>query len=135
MQLVGHLYIHTFARKNENKKKSELMYNVDHNRYSHNHFMEKAYNKPYPSTEYKCTTTKETEQIILSLKTKKSYGYDDISTKILKISCPFISSPINYICNKMLFWGIFPDRLKYSIKPIYKSDDTYEIANYRPISL
>jgi len=98
--------------------------------------MEKAYNKPYPSMEYKCTTTKEIEQIILSLKTKNSYGYDEISTKILKISCPFISSPINYICNKMLFWGIFPDRLKYAIiKPIHKSDDTYEIANYRPISL
>ena len=26
MQLVGHLYIHTFARKNENKKYSELCY-------------------------------------------------------------------------------------------------------------
>jgi len=98
--------------------------------------MEKAYNKPYPIMEYKCTTTKEIEQIILSLQTKNSYGYDEMSTKILKISCPFISSPINYICNKMLFWGIFPDRLKYAIiKPIHKSDDTYEIANYRPISI
>jgi len=35
----------------------------------------------------------------------------------------------------MLFCGIFPDRLKYVIiKPKHKSDDTYEIANYRPIS-
>jgi len=73
--------------------------------------MEKAYNKPYPSMEYKCTTTREIERIIKSLKTKNSYGYDEISTKILKISCPFISAPINYICNKMLFWGIFPYRL------------------------
>jgi len=55
---------------------------------------------------------------------KNSYGYDEISTKIPKISCPFISSPINYIYNKMLFWGVFPDRLKYAIiKPLHKNDD------------
>jgi hypothetical protein len=40
-------------------------------------------------------TTKEIERIIKSLKTKNSYGYNEISTKILKISGPFISSPIN----------------------------------------
>jgi hypothetical protein len=38
----------------------------------------------YPSMECKCTTTKETEQIIKSLKIKNSSGYDEISTKILK---------------------------------------------------
>ena len=83
-----------------------------------------------------CTTAKEIERIIQSLKTKTSYGYDEISTKILKISCPFISSPINHICNKMLFWGVFPDRLKYAIiKPLHKNDDRCEVSNYRPISL
>ena len=97
--------------------------------HSHTHFMEQAFTKPYPSMECKCTTTKETERIIKSLKTKNSYGYDEISTKVLKISCPFISSPINYICNKMLFWGVFPDRLKYAtIKPLHKSDDRSEVS-------
>jgi len=38
--------------------------------------------------------TKEIEQI-KSLKTKNWYGYDEISTKMLKISCLFISSPLN----------------------------------------
>ena len=33
--------------------------------------MEQAFNKPYPSMECKCTTMKEIEQIIKSLKTKK----------------------------------------------------------------
>jgi len=65
--------------------------------------MEQAYNKPYPSMECKCTTTQEIEQIIKSLKTKNSYGYNKISTKILKISCPFISFPLNYVRNKILF--------------------------------
>jgi len=70
------------------------------------------------------------------VKAKNSYGYDEISTKILKINSPFISSPINYICNKMLFWGAFPDRLKYAIiKPLQKSDDNCGVSNYRPVSL
>jgi len=98
--------------------------------------MEQAFNKPYPSMECKCTTTKEIGQIIKPLKTKNSYRYDEISTKILKISCHFISSPINYICNKTLFWGVFPDRLKYTIiKSIHKNYDRCEVSNYRPVSL
>ena len=84
----------------------------------------------------KCTTTNEIGQIIKSLKTKNSYGYDKISTKIIKISYPFVNSPINYISNKMLFWGVFPDQLKYAIiKPLHKNDDKCELSNYRPVSL
>jgi len=64
------------------------------------------------------------------------YGYDEISTKILKISYPFISSPLNYVCNKILFQDVFPDRLKYAvIKPLHKNGDRYEVSNYRPVSL
>jgi Notch-like protein len=67
---------------------------------------------------------------------KNSYGYNEISTKILKLSCPFIRSPINYIRNKMLSWGVFPDRLKYAtIKPLHKNYDRCEVSNYRPVSL
>jgi len=69
-------------------------------------------------------------------KTKNSYVYDEISTKILKLRCPFISSPINYICNKMLFWDVCPDRLKYAIiTPLHKNDVRSEVSNYRPVSL
>ena len=57
--------------------------------------MEEAFNKPYPNMKYKCATTEEIEQIIKSLKMKNSYGYDEISTKILKISSPVISSHLN----------------------------------------
>jgi hypothetical protein len=79
---------------------------------NHTHFMEQAFNKPYPSMERKCTTREKIEQIIKSLKTKNSYGYDEISTKIQNISSPCISSPPNYICSKILFCGVFPARLK-----------------------
>ena len=76
------------------------------------------------------------EKIIKTLRTKNSYGYDEISNWIIKLSAPFILSPLTYICNAILDTGVFPDRLKYAtIKPIYKKGNTQDISNYRPISL
>jgi len=72
---------------------------------------------------------------VKSLKTKNSYGYDKISTKTLKINCPLISSPLNYICKKILFCGVFPDRLKYTVtKPLHKTGDSCEVSNCSPVS-
>jgi len=70
------------------------------------------------------------------LKTKESSGYDEISTKILKISAPFISSPLSYICNKSILSGTVPTQLKYAVvKTLLKKGDGKNVANYRPISL
>jgi len=100
------------------------------------HYLAKLFHKPFPNIQCHNTSTKEIEKIIKSLNLKKSYGYDEISTEILKISAPFISSPLTYICNRSILYGIFPTRLKYSlIKPIYKKGDRENAANYRPISL
>jgi Notch-like protein len=68
---------------------------------------------------------------------KDSYGYDGISTKILKQSIPYtISSPLTHICNLMISTGIFPTRLKFTeIKPLYKKGKIANTSNYRPISL
>ena len=36
----------------------------------------------------------------------------------------------------MLFWGVFPDRLKCSIiKPLHNNDDRCDLSKYRPVSL
>jgi hypothetical protein len=48
-----------------------------------------------------------TLQEMASLKTKFSYGYDKISTKLLKVSMPYIISPLTHICNESLAQGIF----------------------------
>jgi hypothetical protein len=76
------------------------------------------------------------KDIINSLKHKNSYGYDEISMKILKLSMPFIISPLIYICNRSLSTGIFPSWLKYSqVHLIYKKGERSEMSNYRPISV
>jgi Notch-like protein len=74
--------------------------------------------------------------IIESLKSKQSCIYYEIPVKIVKLSAPFIISPLTYICNKSLSTGSFPEKLKYAlIQPIYKKGDNQLITNYIPISL
>jgi hypothetical protein len=81
------------------------------------------------------TTTHEIQKIIYSLKCKNSHGYDEISSRILKVSTPYVLSPLTYIFNKILSTGIFPDRLKFlAVKPLYKKGAKTEFSNYRPIS-
>jgi hypothetical protein len=99
-------------------------------------YLHSAFSQSFPNIKLKNTTTGEIEKIIKEIKIKSSCGYDEITTKILKVSSPFIVSPLTHICNTMLLTGTFPDRLKYSeIKPVYKKGDKTLITNYRPISL
>ena len=96
----------------------------------------KYFNQPFKDISWPYTSAKEINKIIDSLKDKNSSGYDEISTKIIKISKAFIISPLINICNKMLAQGIYPERLKFSlIKPIYKGGDKSSLSNYRPVSL
>jgi hypothetical protein len=85
--------------------------------------------------KFQNTSTAEIGKINESLKAKDSHGYNEISVKILKLSSPFISSPLNYIWNKLLPFGIFPCRLKYAeVAPLFKKADKKDVSNYRPIS-
>jgi len=70
------------------------------------------------------------------LKCKNSYGYEEISSRILKISTPYVLSPLTYIFNKSLSTDILPDRLKFlDVKPLFNKGDETEVFNYRHISL
>jgi len=94
------------------------------------------FNQPFKDISWPYTSSKEINKIINSLKNKNSSGYDEITTKIIKISKPFIISPIINICNKMFAQVIYPERLKFSlIRSIYKSGDKSSPSTYRPISL
>jgi hypothetical protein len=76
--------------------------------------MLKAFKTPFPNIQIRKTTICETEKLIKSLENSRTCGYDEISNKILKACIPFISTPLCYLCNKVLFTGTFPDRLKYA---------------------
>jgi Notch-like protein len=94
------------------------------------------YNLKYNNIKLHNTSTGEILKIIKNFAWKNSQGFDEIPLKLLKISAPFIASPLCYIINKSLSAGIFPDRMKYSIiVPLHKKGDTKNVANFRPISL
>jgi hypothetical protein len=99
-------------------------------------YLFKYYNKPFPKINWQYASTYEIDKIIKSLKSKNTSGYDEISNRIIKITSPFIISPLTHICNAILNSGVFPDRLKYAtVKPIHKKGGKQDISNYRPISL
>ena len=76
------------------------------------------------------------KNIIEQLHTKSSSGYDEISTKLLKLIKPTILKPLTLIINQSLTTGIFPDKLKIAkITPVYKKENIHYIENYRPISI
>ena len=95
-----------------------------------------VFKQPIPSIKLKFVSPKETEDVVSSLKTKDSHGYDRISIKILKQSIPYILSPLTYICNLMISTGIFPTGLKsVEIKLLYQKGEMANISNCRLISL
>jgi len=67
-----------------------------------------VFNKPFPQFNMTPVNAKEIKDIIKTLKWKSSYGYDEIPLQILKISAPYIISPLIYLCNKSMTTGIFP---------------------------
>ena len=61
------------------------------------------------------------KRLFKSLKTTNTAGFDETSNHLLKLSSPYIISPLMHICNAAVNSGVFPDRLKYAIvKPIHK---------------
>jgi hypothetical protein len=91
-------------------------------------YLHRTFSNPLPIITFENTTIKEINDIIKSLKSKKSFGYDEISVKILKISTPFIVALLNYICNRSILSGTFPTRIKYSVvKPLFKKGDNKDI--------
>jgi hypothetical protein len=94
-------------------------------------YLSEVHKLTFPNINLTPVTSKEIKDIIKSLKWKNSKGYDEVPLNILKISMPFISSPLVYICNKFLSLGIFPTRLKYSRRsPIFKKGDNTVMSNY-----
>ncbi len=74
--------------------------------------------------------------IIKSFQNKSSTDIDGVSLKLLKFINAEIREPLAHIFSLSIENGIFPTRLKNSrTVPIFKSGDTSNCDNYRPISL
>jgi hypothetical protein len=76
-------------------------------------YLYKVFIRSFQHIKLTPVTTKEISEIIKSLTWKNSHGYDEIPVRILKISLPFIISPLTYTCNESLSTGIFPTQLKF----------------------
>jgi hypothetical protein len=92
---------------------SNINNNEDTNDINCSDYLYRALKSPYPNTIFDHTMTKKVDNIIKSLKLKNSCGYDEISVKILKINCPFITASLTYICNRSILSGSFPTRLEH----------------------
>ena len=112
-------YFSTIVKSINTKQNKLSPYNVDNT--TPLHYLTQSFKNPFPNINLKSVSTKEIKNIIKSLNPQNSSGYDGISTKLLKISSPFITSPLTHICSKSISSGTFPDHLKYAVvKPLFK---------------
>ena len=71
-----------------------------------------------------------------SLKTNKSPGADEINFSIIKHCFGELCGPLKYLFDLSLQSGVFSDQMKMVIvSPVFKTDDSANISNYRPISV
>lgn len=81
-------------------------------------------------------TYEEIEKAIDQLKTRKSSGSDSIINEMLKSGKSIITPLLSKLFNIIYTIGIFPTKWADSmIKPLFKSGNKFDPANYRGISL
>jgi len=72
---------------------------------------------------------------LLSLKTNKAIGLDNISARLLKCGTSAICPSITKLLNLSIHTGNFPKIWKCSkVAALFKSGDRTNASNYRPIS-
>ena len=81
-------------------------------------------------------TEEEVKSTLLTLKSGKSSGPDNINNRIPKELAIPLSKSLCSLFNVSLAKGIFPEVWKHAnVTPLYKNDDPSLVCNYRPISL
>ena len=81
-------------------------------------------------------TEVEILQLVAKVKPKKSIGHDELDMCLIKKLIPYIVVPLKHIFNLFLLKGVFPESMKIArVIPLFKSGNTKELSNYRPISL
>ena len=81
-------------------------------------------------------TTEFVQKQLRKMSATKATGLDGISCKLLKLSAEIIAPHIVNICNASINSAHFPRPWKKDrVVPLYKSGDTNDVMNYRPISV
>ena len=76
----------------------------------------------------------ELKDAFFSLKTNKSPGADETIFNVIKYCFGKLCGPLKYLFDLSLQSGVFPDLMKIAIvSPIFKTGDTADMSNYRPI--
>jgi hypothetical protein len=104
-EIFNNYFLSVAENKNENNKQNNTNIN-NLTDITPIQYLLKTFKIPFPKIKVKSLLIKEVENIIKSLKPKNSYGYDEISTKVLRMSSSCINSPITRICNSSLSQGI-----------------------------
>lgn len=84
----------------------------------------------------RATDEREIIEVVHKFQNKRSKDCFDIDMELLKNIINYIATPLAYICNQSFLTGIFPSKMKIAkVIPIFKSNDSHQFINYRPISL
>ena len=117
-----------FVNVGANLAKKITATNLSFISYLKGHYMDSMFLTPVCEREIK----KELE----NLDPSKSCGHDNIMPKVVKQLATELSEPLSHIINLTFSTGKIPVDFKTSIViPVYKSGDSCEFNNYRPISL
>ena len=90
-------------------------------------------NRVKNNIEFCNITVSEIDDIIKNFNPNKC---SDFSPRLLKLIMHSLSPILKYLLNICMHCGIFPNQLKVAkVLPLYKSGDTNDVSNYRPISI
>ncbi len=80
-----------------------------HHNKSFNDYLKKRYN---PKLTFRNIDKENVSELINNLSPKTGFGFDGISSKLLKLIKTALSKPTTIIIDQMINTGIFPDKLE-----------------------
>ena len=84
---------------------------------------------------FKMVTTSQVLKKLSTIQLKKATGYDNVAPFFLKVAANELAKPIAQIVNTCMEQGKYPNSLKKNeVVPVYKSKDSFNKVNYRPVS-
>lgn len=86
--------------------------------------------------EFHHTNEGEAKNLLSAINVTKSCGYDMLSPKLIKESADKIATPIANILNASINHNCYPSAWKKGqLTPLFKKDDEFSKANYRPVTV